>query len=289
MSNEVYDEFCKATIPNLTQLDRQVLGHYCTRFNETVTPARAWPPRAELMRITGAVDKSISRSLGRLSKRGLIVRVTLASKTRGLKGEYAINRSLIRSHIKVTEELPNTSNEVTEQSQKGNSGEQKGNSGVSVMTPSSYPKPTKPIKPNKRINVERWQIITSYLPDNVKRLIKAGQNYESLLDELVRQGTSVTAIRDKLAKENYGNGVKVGSLFNYFLETYAGGKHGSSNSPYPWCGKCGKETRQFDEPSEINGVFTHNCPNCHPLRKQLEPRTPDGVSFNNVFRDVNES
>jgi hypothetical protein len=142
---------------------------------------------------------------------------------------------------------------------------------------------------NKRINVERWQIITSYLPKDVKRLIKAGQNYESLLDELVRQGTSVTAIRDKLAKENYGNGAKVGSLFNYFLETYAGVKHVSSNSPYPWCGKCDKETRQFDEPSEINGVLTHNCPNCHPLRKQLEPRTPNGISFNNVFRDVNES
>jgi len=99
------------------------------------------------------------------------------------------------------------------------------------------------------------------------------------------QGTSVTAIRDKLAKENYGTGVKVGRLFNYFLETYAGVKHVSSNSPYPWCGECDKETRQFDEPSEVNGKETYYCLKCHPLRKQLEPRTPSefDINFNNLF------
>lgn len=85
MSNKVYEEFCKASIPNLTTLDRQVLGHYCARYNLDVRPPRAWPSRAELMRITGACDKSISRSLGRLTKRGLVQRVTLASKERGLK------------------------------------------------------------------------------------------------------------------------------------------------------------------------------------------------------------
>jgi len=144
---------------------------------------------------------------------------------------------------------------------------------------------------NKRINVERWQVITSYLPENVKRLIKPDQNSESLLDELVRQGTTPTAIRDRLAKENFDNGHKVGGLFIYFLETYAGVKSVRENSLTPHCGdtNCDKETRQFDEPSLVNGELTFNCPKCHPLRKQLEPRTPDGISFSNVFRDVNES
>jgi hypothetical protein len=144
---------------------------------------------------------------------------------------------------------------------------------------------------NKRINLDRWQIITSYLPDNVRRLIKADQNSERLLDELVRQGTSITAIRDAVAKVDYTNAYKVGGLFIATLEKLAGVKPARENSPYPWCGECDKETRLFDEPSEVNGKETYYCLKCHPLRKQLEIRTPNEVeaSFNKVFRDVNES
>ena len=155
MSNEVYDEFCKASIPNLTQLDRQLLGHYCARFNEDVNPPRAWPPLAELERITDDHAKSISRSIGRLRKRGLLIRITLASKTRGKKAEYAINRPLLRSHIQVTEELPNTSLEVTEQALLGNSVVPVSNSPVPLEVLSGYAKPIKPIKP-KNVDTERF-------------------------------------------------------------------------------------------------------------------------------------
>jgi len=142
---------------------------------------------------------------------------------------------------------------------------------------------------NKRINYERWQIITLDLPLNVKSLINPAINSENLLDKLVRQGTTLKAIREAVAKVDYTNAGKVGGLFIDTLEKLAGVKSARENSPKPWCGECDKETRQFDEPSEVNGVLTHNCPNCHPLRKQLEPRTPNGISFDNVFRDVNES
>ena len=54
MSNEHYNVYRKADIPNLTQLDRQLLGHYCQCFNLEVTPPRAWPPLSELRLITGA-------------------------------------------------------------------------------------------------------------------------------------------------------------------------------------------------------------------------------------------
>jgi hypothetical protein len=289
MSNHDYELFTKATITGLPPLERQLLGHYCQRLSDKALPRKAWPPRAELIRITGAHDKSISRALRALVGKGFLFRITLASKERGKRAEYGVNLELLKSY-QVTAKLPITNSdtplEVTPKYPVSNLEVLASNPEVLLRELTSYPKPN---KPNKPINVERWQIITSYLPKDVKRLIKAGQNYESLLDELVRQGTSVTAIRDKLAKENYGNGVKVGSLFNYFLETYAGVKHASSNSPYPWCGKCDKETRQFDEPSEINGVLTHNCPNCHPLRKQLEPRTPNEVeaNFSNLFPSPN--
>ena len=144
---------------------------------------------------------------------------------------------------------------------------------------------------NKRINVERWRIITSDLPHSVKSLINPALNSENLLDELVRQGITLKAIREAVAKVDYANGYKVGGLFIATLEKLASVKSGRENSPKPWCGKCDKETRQFDEPSEVNGELVFICPNCHPLRKQLEPRTPNEIeiSFSTLFRNPDES
>ena len=198
MSNEVYDEFCKASIPDLTTLDRQLLGHYCARYNEEVNPPRAWPSRAELMRITGACDKSISRSLGRLSKRRLIFRVTLASKVRGLKAEFAINRSLIRSHIQVTEELPNTPLQVTEQVLQGNSVELVSNSPVPLEVLSGYAKPIKPIKP-KNVDTDRFnEVILKGVPSELRSTVNAGRNIEELLNVAESLGLTHNAIRDYL-------------------------------------------------------------------------------------------
>ena len=144
---------------------------------------------------------------------------------------------------------------------------------------------------NKRINVERWQIITSDLPHSVKSLINPALNSENLLDELVRQGITLKAIREAVAKVDYTLAGKVGGLFIATLEKLAGVKPVRENSPKPWCGKCDKETRQFDEPSEVNGELVFICPNCHPLRKQLEPRTPNEIeiSFSTLFRNPDES
>ena len=276
MSNEVYDEFCKASIPNLTQLDRQLLGHYCTRFNETVTPPRAWPPLYELKLITGAHEKSISRSIGKLHKQGFLIRITLANKERGRRAEYAVNRSLIRSLVQVTDELPIkdvTGLQVTEEPLISNSLIPISNPSVPKEEPSGYPKPNKPIKPIKRnyeINYERWQVITSGLDENVKRFINPAPNTELLLDKLEHKGTRLTAIRDHLARVNFSTSTKIGGLFVKTLEDLAGVKSVRDNSAVPWCGKCDKETRQFAEASIINGIETFNCPTCHPNAKQLK-------------------
>lgn len=212
MSNEVYDEFCKASIPDLTTLDRQLLGHYCARYNEDVNPPRAWPPRAELIRITGACDKSISRSLGRLTKRRIMLRVTLASKTRGLKGEYAINRPLIRSYIQVTEELPNTPLEVTEQMPHGNSAELVSNSPVPEKVLHGYAKPIKPIKP-KNVDTERFnEVILKGVPSELRSTVNAGRNIEELLNEAESLELSRNAIRDYLNVTNWQNVNSAGAI-----------------------------------------------------------------------------
>ena len=184
MSNEHYDEFCKATYTDLTPLERQLLGHYCTRFNETVIPPRAWPGLQELINITNAHPKSISRALGKLVKLDYLYRVTLASKERGKKAEYAPNRNRIRSQIKVTEELPNiqdvTHLQVTSDGSIGNFSTLRGNLPVASKPLDGYPKPNEPMKPN---NVERFQlVILNSLPERL-RTISPGANYEKLLDE----------------------------------------------------------------------------------------------------------
>ena len=212
MSNKVYEEFCKASIPNLTTLDRQVLGHYCARYNLDVRPPRAWPSRAELMRITGACDKSISRSLGRLTKRGLVQRVTLASKARGLKAEYAINRPLLMSYIQVTEELPNTSLEVTEQVLQGNSVGLVSNSPVPLEVLSGYAKRIKPIEP-KNVDTERFnEVILKGVPSELRSTVSAGRNIEELLNEAESLELSRNAIREHLNVTHWQNVNSAGAI-----------------------------------------------------------------------------
>lgn len=300
MSNEHYDEFCLGTYPELTWLERQLLGHYCTRFNTSVTPPRAWPSLKELKRITGAHEKSISRALGGLVRKGYAGRVTHASKERGRKAELAPIMEKIRSRIQVTEELPiikDVSNlQVTEDDVKGNASVLTGNASVPNRSPSGYPKPIKPIEPNKRnyvVNYERWKVVTSYLTENVKRLINPAPNTELLLDELVRQGIRLTAVRDHVASFNYSGSPKVGGLFVFALEELAGVKSARESSPVEWCGKCDRETRQFNEPSIINGVEVYDCPTCSPRRKQFTETRTDEVNpvlkeLGNLFRNVDE-
>jgi len=59
-----------------------------------------------------------------------------------------------------------------------------------------------------------------------------------------------------------------------------------------WCGKCDKETRQFEESSIINGVETYYCPTCSPQAKQLNVTRTDvateAFEWNKLFRNVEE-
>lgn len=217
MSNKVYDEFCKASIPNLTGLDRQVLGHYATRFNEKVSPPRAWPPRSELIRITGAHDKSISRSLGRLAQRKLLIRITLADKKKGLRGEYAVNRELLRSLTQVTEELPNEY-EVTEEVQTGNPIAPLSNSGAPEKVLHGYAKPNKPNKPKNVHSYDRFnEVILKNVPQQLQATITAGKNLDTLLDELSELGVTDQAIGSAINRITWSNVIKAGAIVSLTL------------------------------------------------------------------------
>ena len=257
MSNEHYDEFCLASFPDITPMERQLLGHYCTRFNESVSPPRAWPGLQELMNITNAHPKSISRALGHLVNKGYLRRVTRASRERGLKAEYAPNRKLIRSRIKVTEELPNihdvTGLQVTGDDCISNPSAPIGNLQVVSKSPESYPKPKEPIKPN---NVDRFHlVILNSLPERL-RTLSPGSNYERLLDECDELGIS-DEVRRVLATNRWDN-----------VPAYAGGI----------VNKLIKEAIEKKRSGQVviaPEQATYVPPRFEPENREITPRSPE--------------
>ena len=148
-------------------------------------------------------------------------------------------------------------------------------------------------KRNYVIKLERWNVITNGLSPSVKRLINPAPNTELLLDELERQGISFKTIREALERVNFSGSHKVGGLFVTVLEKLAGVKSARESSAVEWCGKCDRETRQFEESSIINGVETYYCPTCSPQAKQLRVKRTDQPNellenLGNLFRNVDE-
>jgi hypothetical protein len=138
--------------------------------------------------------------------------VTLASKTRGLKAEYGLNRPLIRSYIQVTEELPNTSLEVTEQVLRGNSVVLVSNSPVPLEVLSGYAKPIKPIEP-KNVDTERFnEVVLKGVPSELRSTVNAGRNIEELLNLAETLGLTHNAIREHLNVTHWQNVNSAGAI-----------------------------------------------------------------------------
>ena len=321
MSNVHYDLFCLADIPGLTLLDRQLLGHMCTRYNENANPPKAYPGADELRRITGAEPESNSRAIGRLVDKTFLFRVTRPSKggggNRGNRSEVAPNLKLIASYVHITDGLSKKNpkllalyNKLTSEPVIDNPADSINNSrdvisnpADAITYPTGYAKPIEPIEPiYKRIepknvykiNYERWNVITSELPENVKNLIKPGRNSETSLDRCETNGMRLTEIRKAVGAINYTNAYKVGGLLNDVLEGLAGVTRVSkSKSGLDHCGDryCDPVTRTFPEPSEINGRLDNRCPNCNEqlineTKRRNDPPPFDFADFGRIPDDV---
>jgi hypothetical protein len=252
MANKHYDEFAEADLPNLKQLDRQLLGHLCARYNESKSPPRAYPPLAEFKRITGAHDKSISRSLGRLVKAGYIFRVTKARK--GSQSEWGVNMLLIQKH-KVTDGLPLDSNKVTDKSFIGNPTVLNG-------SPDSYPKPNKPNKPTTPL----FDDLLSVIPKD--KHFNATPEFLALLEQLKQYGTSYNDLKAHLKVLNW---FSIHSpkefVISLIKEKLAKPPRYSSEVRPKWCGNCDEVSRKLSEPVDIpngNGATTYSCLECDP-------------------------
>jgi len=253
MANKHYDEFCQAKLPNnLTQLDHQLLGHMCARYNESKSPPRAYPSLAELKRITGAHDKSISRSFTRLIKAGWLFRVTKARL--GRQAEYAPNMVRIRE-LKVTDELPIDNEQVTEKAVIGNTT-------VLHGSPVSYPKPNKPIKPTTPL----FSDLLSVIPKD--KHFNATPEFLSLLEQLKQHGTSYNDLKATLKVFNwFPIFAPKEFVISLIKEKLAKPPRYSSEVKPKWCGKCDEVSRKLNEPVDIpngNGATTYSCLECDP-------------------------
>jgi len=252
MANKHYDEFCEAELPNLNRLERQLLGHVCTRFNESKTPPRAYPSLAELKRITGAHEKSISRGFGGLIKKDYLFRVTKARI--GRQAEYAPNMVRIREH-KVTHELPIDNEQVTEKAVIGNPT-------VLSGSPVSYPKPNQRIKPTTQL----FDDLLSVIPK--AQHFKATPQFLSLLEELKHYGTSYIDLKGYLRGFNwFGIDTPKGFIISLIDKKLAKPPRYSSEVKPKWCGNCEEESRKLDKPVDIpngNGSATWSCLKCDP-------------------------
>ena len=253
MANKHYDEFCEANLPNLKLLDRQLLGHVCARYNESKTPPRAYPSLAELKRITGAHDKSISRSFTRLIKAGWLFRVTKARL--GRQAEYAPNMKRIREH-KVTHELPIDNEQVTEKAVIGNPT-------VLSGSPVSYPKPNQRIKPTTQL----FDDLLSVIPK--AQHFKATPEFLSLLEQLKHYGTSYNDLKGYLRGFNwFGIDTPKGFIISLVKEKLSKPPRYSSEVKPEWCGNCDEVSRKLKEPVDIpngNGSKTQSCLKCDPF------------------------
>jgi len=252
MANKHYDEFCDANLPNLKGLDRQLLGHMCARFNESKTPPKAYPPLTELKRITGVSDKSISRSLSRLIKAGLLFRVTRARI--GWQSEYAPNMVRIRE-LKVTDELPIDNEQVTEKAVIGNPT-------VLHGSPDSYPKPIKPIKPTTQL----FNDLLSVIPNN--KHFTATPKFLAMLEQLKPYGTSYNDLKAHLKGLNWFS-INLPKEFvtSLIKEKLDRPPRYSSEVRPEWCGECDEVTRKATHLSYVpngNGTQTQSCLKCDP-------------------------
>lgn len=308
MSNVHYDLFCLADIPDLTQLDRQLLGHICTRFNENAVPPKAWPGEAELKRITGAEPGSNSRGITRLVRKGFLYRVTKPIKgngrTRGNRSEVAPNLKLIASYVHITDGLSITNKKVlklyeqlTVQTTLDNPTTSLDNPKDAITYPTGYAKRIEPNNLSKRIDTKRWLVIVSKIPTEFRTFINPGHNYEILLDQCNANGSSNEAIADAIGRINFYSSHKKGGLLNDVLQGLAGVKRASkSKSHLEHCGNeyCDPVTRTFPEPSEVNGRMDYRCSTCNDQlieeSKRLRDRKPLDLgtfsNFGNLPDDV---
>jgi hypothetical protein len=252
MANKHYDEFCEAFLPNLKLLDRQLLGHLSARYNETKSPPRAYPSLDELKRITGAHEKSISRSFGRLVKQGYIFRITKARK--GWQSEWGLNMPLIRTH-KVTDELPIDNKQVTEKSVIGNPT-------VLYGSPESYPKPIKPIKPTTQLVTD----LLSVIPKD--KQFTATPEFVSMLEQLKQHGTSYNDLKADLKVFNWFSIYAPKEfVISLLKEKLSKPPRYSSEIKPKWCGNCNEATRKLNYLVDIpngNGSTTYSCLECDP-------------------------
>lgn len=250
-----------------------VLGIILFRYDTREGKKSAYPGMAEFIRATGKARSTIQDALKELLDKGLI-----AQKQKGyrnFRAEYVpififSNYYLESVGIADTNELtPKVIESGTPIVSDPSTGSMSPVSPSKVSEPSDALNTLNTLSTSKYvpfINYERWNVLISELPNSVKKLLRPGSNYETLLDRCISNGMRLSEIKRAVGAINFTNAHKVGGLLDDVLQGLAGVKPvRKSKSGVPHCGDtfCDPVTRTFPEPSEINGRLDNRCPKCN--------------------------
>lgn len=267
MSNALYEKFCLATLPKeLTPLDRQLLGHYCLRFNPALRPPKAFPGMPELMGLTKVLERSVLRSRARLVKQGFLYSIT-PGKHRS-RSEFGVNESLIEKFILVAEESP-LIDDYPHGHELVTAGSRMTDPAVSNGSLVGHPisNESNKSKESKTFDLVRFEYIILGLPLHLRKLVIPGSNFEELLDQLERKGTTREAIREHLQTNSWNNVRKPGGIVATLLQQLMTANATTGEPPLPeWCGRCDNaNSRKVAFAWEYqggDGAKTMDCPNC---------------------------
>lgn len=284
---------------SLTPLDGLVLYVHADAHQDKL--GKAILPMRELIERFNYHPKSLERSRGRLVKVGALVRVTKGYEDQA--SEYAVNEQFLLDH-QVTPRLRVSRNKRTSGSQVVTRELYGSNVTDTDTLPDGYPilkdeqtnkRKDKELVSNfqlqpksapTRINAERWQVVTGELPKDVLRCITPNSYSENLLDQVTKNGGSLSRLRQHFGRMTWGNSHDIGGLFISELRKFAGVANPRQDASPPWCEQdgCDPITRTWLEASpRDDGSMTNNCLKCHPLELRTRPTPELPAEINNFI------
>jgi hypothetical protein len=125
------------------------------------------------------------------------------------------------------------------------------------------------------INVERWNVVSAKLDQQVKRKFQPSKESEHLLDVIEKlPGITLTGLGHEIGAINFATSTHNTGLLMNFLRVKAGVKEANkSHHKATWCGKCEKVSRTYEVEGPGNdGKLTYDCPTCNDNQVRVRER-----------------
>ncbi len=252
---------------------------------------KSYPGMDALVKATGRTRQACNDAIESLIANNLIIRVTIGKP--GSRAEYvpiytlnALGESVKNTlHVSKVYQPKKVADNVKPTCLKSQAYLPNETTSLDTISTTSNHKYDKYL-----VNEIRFNKLLNYIPKEFRMYIKPGLNYEKLLDELERKGTSLESVGEFLARENWYTAGSKGGLLSHFLEALVGLKRVKEPASMPrWCRDdwCDQNTRLWPEPSQDrDGKFTYECLKCHPNQIIKENFASQTTDIKTVLKEI---